>query len=179
MSIRSIAVFCGSKSGSDPLFEAHTKSLGTLLAKNDVAVIYGGGNKGLMGAVANAALSDNGTVIGVMPELLRDWEHHHDGITELLIVDTMHTRKKMLYDKCDAAIILPGGYGTLDEVFEMLTWNQLNIHNKKIFFLNSGGFYDHLIAHISMMHEKGFLYDHPDQKMTILKNPEDILAYLK
>lgn len=178
MSIKSIAVFCGSKSGKNNLFEEHTKQLGALLAKKNVAVIYGGGNKGLMGAVANAALGENGTVIGIMPEILREWEHHHDGITELLIVDTMHTRKKMLYEKCDAAIILPGGYGTLDEVFEMLTWNQLNIHNKKIFFLNSGGFYDHLIAHIHMMHDTGFLYDHPDDKMTVLKTPGELLEYL-
>ena len=178
MSIKSIAVFCGSKSGNNTLFEEHTKELGLLLAEKKIAVIYGGGNKGLMGAVANASLKGNGTVIGIMPEILREWEHHHDGITELLIVDTMHTRKRMLYEKCDAAIILPGGYGTLDEVFEMLTWNQLKIHNKKIFFLNSGGFYDHLIAHISMMHEKGFLYDHPDEKMTVLNTPVELLSYL-
>jgi hypothetical protein len=178
MSIKSIAVFCGSKSGNNNLFEAHTKELGALLAAKKIAVIYGGGNKGLMGAVANAVMKDNGTVTGIMPEILRDWEHHHDGLTELLIVDTMHTRKRMLYEKCDAAIILPGGYGTLDEVFEMLTWNQLKIHNKKIFFLNSGGFYDHLLAHIHTMHEQGFLYDHPDQKMTVLKEPGQLLQYL-
>ena len=178
MSIKSIAVFCGSKSGNNILFENHTKELGTLLAKKNVAIIYGGGNKGLMGAVANAALEGKGTVIGIIPQVLKEWEHHHDGITELLIVDTMHTRKKMLYDKCDAAIILPGGYGTLDEVFEMLTWNQLKIHNKKLFFLNSGGFYDHLIAHINMMHDTGFLYDHPDLKMTILTEPHQLLEYL-
>lgn len=178
MSIKSIAVFCGSKSGSNILFEQHTSELGIMLAKRNVAVIYGGGSKGLMGAVANAVLANNGTVIGIMPEILREWEQHHDGITELLIVDTMHTRKKMLYDKCDAAIILPGGYGTLDEVFEMITWNQLKIHNKKIFFLNSGRFYDHLLAHINTMHENGFLYDSPDQKMTILKEPAELLPYL-
>jgi len=178
MSIKSIAVFCGSKSGNNTLYEEHTKQLGSILAKKNVAVIYGGGNKGLMGAIANATMEGNGTVIGIMPEILKDWEHQHDGITELLIVDTMHTRKKMLYDKCDAAIILPGGYGTLDEVFEMLTWNQLNIHNKRIFILNSGGFYDHLIAHIGLMHDSGFLYDHPDQKMTVIKTPQELTAYL-
>ncbi len=139
---------------------------------------YGGGNNGLMGAVANASLGKKGSVTGIMPKVLREWEHHHEGITELFIVDTMHTRKKMLYEKCDAAIILPGGYGTLDEVFEMLTWNQLKIHNKKIFFLNSGGFYDHLIAHIDMMHNSGFLYDHPDQKMTVIKEPLELESYL-
>ena len=178
MSIRSIAVFCGSKTGNNPLFEAQTKELGHLLAAKDITVIYGGGNKGLMAAVANATLEKNGKVIGIIPKMLSDWEHQHDGLTELLIVETMHVRKQMLYEKADAAIILPGGYGTLDEVFEMLTWNQLNIHDKKIFFLNSGGFYDHLVAHIYKMQEESFLYDHPDTKMTVLSEPSELLRYL-
>ncbi len=172
-------MFCGSKSGSNPLFEAHTRQLGNILANLGVTVIYGGGNNGLMGAIANSSLEKDGKVIGIMPQVLRDWEHQHEGITELLIVDSMHTRKKMLYDKCDAAIILPGGYGTLDEVFEMLTWNQLKIHNKPVFFLNSDGFYDHLIAHIKIMHDTGFLYDHPELRMTILREPEELTSYLK
>lgn len=178
MSIRSIAVFCGSKSGKNPLFEAHTKELGHLLASKDITVIYGGGNKGLMAAVANAALEKNGTVIGIIPKILSDWEHQHDGLTELLVVETMHIRKQMLYEKCDAAIILPGGYGTLDEVFELLTWNQLDIHDKKIFFLNSCGFYDNLIAHVSKMQEENFLYGNPQEKMTILDEPSELLQYL-
>jgi len=178
MSIRSIAIFCGSKSGNNPLFEAHTRELGHLLAAQNITLIYGGGNKGLMAAAANSVLEKNGRVIGIIPKLLTDWEHQHDGLTELLVVETMHVRKQMLYEKCDAAIILPGGYGTLDEVFEMLTWNQLNIHNKKIFFLNSGNFYDHLVAHIMLMQEEGFLYDHPDTKMTVLKEPSELLKYL-
>jgi uncharacterized protein (TIGR00730 family) len=178
MSINSIAVFCGSKTGNNPLFEKHTAELGALLAKKNVTVIYGGGNKGLMAAVANAALENNGKVIGIIPKVLRDWEHQHDGLTELHIVETMHLRKQMLYEKCDAAIILPGGYGTLDEVFEMLTWNQLSIHNKRIFFLNSDGFYDHLIAHMQRMHEENFLYGDPLEKMTMLANPSELMPYL-
>ena len=178
MRIQAIAVFCGSRSGNNPLFEEHTRTLGQLLAQQNITVIYGGGNKGLMAAVANATLQNNGKVIGIIPKILTDWEHQHDGLTELTIVENMHTRKQMLYDKCDAAIILPGGYGTMDEVFEMLTWNQLNIHNKKIFFLNSGGFYNHLIAHIKMMHDQNFLYDHPDTKMTVLNEPEELLKHL-
>ena len=178
MSIRSIAVFCGSKTGNNPLFEAHATALGHLLAAKDITLIYGGGNKGLMAAVANSTLEKNGKVIGIIPKVLTDWEHQHDGLTELIVVETMHVRKQMLYEKCDAAIILPGGYGTLDEVFEMLTWNQLNIHDKKIFFLNSGGFYDHLIAHIQLMHQESFLYDDPEIKMTVLKEPSDLLKFL-
>lgn len=178
MSIQSITVFCGSKSGTNPLFEEHTRKMGKILAEKNVTVIYGGGNRGLMGAVANAALENNGKVIGIIPELLASFENQHDGLTELHIVDSMHSRKIMLYEKCDAAVILPGGYGTLDEVFELLTWNQLNIHNKPIFFLNTNGFYDHLIAHIDRMHQEEFLYYHPNEKMTILNKPEDIIPFI-
>ena len=178
MAIKAIDIFCGSKSGNNPLFEQHTTELGHIVAENNITIVYGGGNKGLMAAVANAALDKNGKVIGIIPRVLRDSEHQHEGLTELHIVETMHHRKEMLYEKCDAAIILPGGYGTLDEVFEILTWNQLRIHSKKIFFLNSGGFYDHLIAHIQKMQQEGFLYVPPSETMTILNEPKDLLQYL-
>jgi len=178
MSIRSIAVFCGSKAGNNPLFEAHTRELGHLLASKDITVIYGGGNKGLMAAVANSALEKNGRVTGIIPQLLTDLEHQHNELTELIVVDTIHQRKQLLYEKADAAVILPGGYGTLDEVFEMLTWNQLNIHDKKMFFLNSGGFYDNLVAHIKMMQEENFLYEDPGKKITVLDEPSELLKYL-
>ncbi len=177
MKITAIAVFCGSKTGNNPLFEEHTRALGALLAKQNIRIIYGGGNKGLMAAVANAALQNKGHVVGIIPELLKATEHLHEGLTETHIVENMHVRKQMLYEKCDAAIILPGGYGTLDEVFEMLTWNQLNIHCKKIFFLNSGGFYDHLIAHINKMHEENFLYNNPTDQMEIITEPDQLLKY--
>ncbi len=178
MALQSMAVFCGSKAGKNPIYLEHTKLLGQLLAEKNVRVIYGGGNKGLMGGVANAAIAHEGKVVGIIPEVLAKWEHQHDGLTELLIVDTMHTRKMLLYERCDAAIILPGGYGTLDEVFEMLTWNQLNIHNKPIFFLNSGGFYTHLMAHIELMHAEDFLYFHPNEKITVLQHPDELIPFL-
>ncbi len=178
MQIRSIAVFCGSKTGANPLFEEHTRQLGKLLAEREITVIYGGGNKGLMGAIANSTLEANGKVIGIIPKMLSEREHQHFGLTEITVVETMHIRKQMLYEKSDAAIILPGGYGTLDEVFEMLTWNQLSIHDKRIFILNSGGFYDHLIAHIHAMDKENFLYSHPDNQMTVLNAPQELLQYL-
>ena len=178
MAINAIDVFCGSKAGNNPLFEDHTTQLGYILAQNNITVIYGGGNKGLMAAVANAALEKNGKVIGIIPKVLSEWEHQHNGLTELHIVENMHNRKELLYEKCDAAIVLPGGYGTLDEVFEILTWNQLRIHNKKIFILNSGGFYDNMIAHIQMMFKEGFLYGDPYETMTILNEPQELLQYL-
>lgn len=168
MSITSLAVFCGSKTGNDPLFVKEATALGHLLAQKNITLIYGGGNKGIMGAVANAVLEKNGQVTGIIPQVLTDREHQHAGLTELIVVDNMHTRKRMLYEKCDAAIILPGGFGTLDELFEMLTWNQLNIHDKKIFILNTAGFYDHLIAHSKMLEEQSFLYDPLEKRMAII-----------
>jgi uncharacterized protein (TIGR00730 family) len=176
--IKAIAVFCGSKTGTNPNFEIQTRMLGKLLADNNITVIYGGGNKGLMGAVANAALENDGKVIGIIPQVLMEWEQHHKGLTELHVVETMHIRKQMLYEKCDAAVILPGGYGTLDEVFEMLTWNQLSIHNKKIFFLNTDGFYNHLMQHIRLMMREEFLYGDPDEKITMLNQAEELLPFL-
>ena len=178
MAITSLAVFCGSKTGNNPLFEEHAKQLGHLLAGKKITLIYGGGNKGIMGAVSNAVLEKDGKVIGIIPEILKDREHHHDGITELIIVDNMHTRKKILYEKCDAAIILPGGFGTMDEFFEMLTWNQLSIHDKKIFILNTAGFYDHLFAFAKTMQDENFLYDNIEDKLVVLNSPEELSGYL-
>lgn len=178
MQILSIAVFCGSKPGKNELFAQHAHVLGEILAQHRITVIYGGGKRGLMGTIADGALSKQGKVIGIIPKLLVDTEHQHDEITELQIVETMHIRKQLLYENCDAAIILPGGFGTLDEVFEMLTWNQLDIHNKKIFFLNSGGFYDHLIAHIQHLEDEGFLYGSFSEKATVISTPEEIIPFV-
>jgi uncharacterized protein (TIGR00730 family) len=178
MAITSLAVFCGSKSGNNPLFENHAKQLGYILAKKNITLIYGGGNKGIMGAVANAVLEKNGKVTGIIPQLLTDREHSHQGLTELIIVENMHIRKKILYEKCDAAIILPGGFGTLDELFEMLTWNQLSIHNKEIFILNSAGFYDSLLAHAKTMQAENFLYDSFEERTTVLSSPDEIEKFL-
>ena len=178
MQIKSIAVFCGSKAGANPLFTKHTEELGFLLAEKNITLIYGGGNKGLMATVANAVLQKEGKVTGIMPEVLAQWEHQHNGITELIIVDNMHTRKKLIYEKCDAAVVLPGGFGTLDEFFEILTWNQLSIHEKHIFILNTDGFYTHLIAHMQKLFADGFLYESLETRMTILNEPAEIVQFL-
>lgn len=178
MQINSLAVFCGSKSGNNPLFEEQAKALGHLLGSKKITLIYGGGNKGIMGAVSNAVLEKDGRVVGIIPEILKDREHHHQGVTELIVVDNMHTRKKMLYEKCDAAVILPGGFGTMDEFFEMLTWNQLSIHDKKIFILNTAGFYNHLLAFAQTMESESFLYDKIEDKLVVLKQADEILQYL-
>lgn len=178
MHYKAVAVFCGSKSGSDALFEQHATELGGLIGLHNLTLIYGGGRKGLMGAVADAVMTAGGKVVGVIPEVLIGWEHQHTGITDLQIVQDMHARKKIMYDLCDAAIILPGGYGTLDELFEMLTWNTLKIHNKKIILLNSAGFYRHLIAHIKQMTDADFLYEAWEERICVCDNPKAIFDFL-
>lgn len=173
--IQSVAVFCGSKNGNNPLFATHTATLGRLIAQNGLQLVYGGGNKGLMGIVANAALENKGKVMGVIPEVLVAWEHQHKALTELTVVADMHTRKKKMYEMSDAAIILPGGIGTLDELFEMLTWNQLKIHEKKIYFMNSDGFYDHLIKHMHLLEDEGFLYEPVEERITFCKDADEVM----
>ena len=152
--------------------------LGKILAENKVAVIYGGGKKGLMGCIADTAMQYGGIVRGVIPQVLVNFEHQHESLTELLIVEDMHQRKRKLYELCDAALILPGGFGTLDEMFEIITWNQLTIHDKKIFILNSGDFYSHLVGHLQTMKEEGFLYSNLDGCITIINEPQDFIKYL-
>ncbi|MEO7120209.1 MAG: TIGR00730 family Rossman fold protein [Ginsengibacter sp.] len=174
MAITSLAVFCGSKVGRNPVYCEHARQLGRVLAQNNITLIYGGGNKGIMGAVANAVLEKNGKVIGVMPKLLSGIEHSHTGISEMFETEDMHSRKKMIYEKADAALILPGGYGTMDEMFEIITWNQLKIHEKKIYILNSAGFYNHLIAHLKMMEDENFLYKEMGDHVEIISTPEEL-----
>jgi len=141
MKIQAVAVFCGSRTGKNLLYSKHAGELGKLMAVLGLKLVYGGGKQGLMGIVAESVLANKGKVLGVIPKVLLEWEQQHERLTEIAIVPDMHSRKKMMYDMSDAAIILPGGFGTLDEFFEMVTWNQLKIHDKKIFILNSGGFY--------------------------------------
>ncbi len=177
--MKSLAVFCGSKSGNNELFRVHARMMGHEIGARGYKLVYGGGNKGLMGAVADAALQAGGQVVGVIPEKLRSWEHAHNGLTELIVVDDMHTRKKMMYEMCDTAIILPGGYGTMDEMFEMLTWNQLAIHDKPIFILNTAGYYTDLFQVMQVMHLNGFLYDPLDRRIKIFDVPGSLMTHLE
>lgn len=175
MKIKSVAVFCGSKNGTQPDYSAAAADLATQLALEDINIVYGGGNKGLMGAVANAALQNGGKVTGVIPSILVEREQQHTGLTELILAENMHHRKKMMYELSDAAIILPGGFGTLDEMFEMLTWNQLSIHSKKIFVLNTRGFYNFLHAHLEFMEAEGFLYKNIETRIRFATEPSEII----
>ncbi|MBA4198458.1 MAG: TIGR00730 family Rossman fold protein [Chitinophaga sp.] len=170
----SVTVFCGSKSGTNPLFIQQAIDLGGLLAKHSITLVYGGGKVGMMGAVADACMENGGNVIGIIPEVLVEWEQQHKGITELKVVEDMHVRKKLLYELGEAAIILPGGNGTLDELFEMITWNTLKIHEKKIFILNTDGYYNNLLAHLDTMKANGFLYEDWRERITVINEPKEI-----
>jgi uncharacterized protein (TIGR00730 family) len=174
MKIESVAVFCGSKAGRNPLYMKHATELGKLIAVLNLRMVYGGGNKGLMGAIADAVLANGGKVMGVIPKILTEWEHQHEGLTELFVVPDMHTRKKMMYEMCDAAIVMPGGFGTLDELFEMLTWNQLKIHDKKIYVLNTEGFYNHLKLHLQHLKKEDFLYESLEERILFCETPIEI-----
>lgn len=174
MKIKSVVVFCGSHEGKNPLFTKHAAELGKLIAILDLKLVYGGSKKGLMGVLADAVLANEGQVMGVMPKTLVEWEQRHEGLSEMAITTDMHSRKKMMYEMSDAAIVLPGGFGTLDEFFEMLTWNQLKIHDKKIYVLNSGGFYNHLQLHLKLLEQEGFLYEPLGERVTFCDNPVEL-----
>ena len=160
--LRSICVYCGSNAGSKPAYTERAIALGDRIAKEGLQLVYGGGNVGLMGIVADAVLAAGGEVVGVIPEQLVNWEVAHKGVTRLEVVANMHERKKRMFDLSDAFVALPGGFGTLDEMFEMLTWRQLGIGDKPCAFLDVEGFYTPLMGMIDRMVEERFL--HADQR---------------
>jgi len=155
--MKKIAIFCGASTGFNKIYRQKATELGNYLADNKITMIYGGGKIGMMGAIANAMLKNNGTVIGVIPHLLRHEEVEHNGVTEMLISKNMSKRKVTISKKADAYIAMPGGFGTLDEIFEALTLGQLGIENKPIGILNTNGFFDHLLKQLDLMVVEGFL----------------------
>lgn len=155
--MKRITVFCGSSSGTESIYEVQAYTLGKTLARLNIGLVYGGAKVGLMGAVANGVMDHQGEAIGVLPHFLSSKEIAHKGLTELILVDTMHERKTKMHELCDGVITLPGGFGTMEELFEMLTWAQLGLHQKPIGILNVNGFYDELISLTQTMVDKGFL----------------------
>jgi uncharacterized protein (TIGR00730 family) len=154
---KSVAVYCASVYGAKPEYRAAAEDVGRKLAAQGLGLIYGGAKVGLMGAVADAALAAGGHVVGVIPHVLVDKEVAHEGVTELHVTDTMHTRKAMMMDKADAFFILPGGYGTFEELFEVLAWQTLKIHAKPIVLLNIAGFYDTMLSFLDVCDTEGML----------------------
>ncbi|HMS70303.1 MAG TPA: TIGR00730 family Rossman fold protein [Saprospiraceae bacterium] len=177
--MQNIVVFCGSSAGNDPLFENQAKQLGLTLALNGIGLVYGGAKVGLMGAVANGALEGGGKVIGVLPNFLRSKEIAHQGLTQLITVESMHERKLKMSELCDGVIALPGGFGTLEEFFEMLTWAQLGLHKKPMGILNTSGYFDHLIIFLDHMTSSGLLRSENRAMILISEDIDDLLLQMK
>ncbi|MEO8589280.1 MAG: TIGR00730 family Rossman fold protein [Flavobacteriales bacterium] len=153
-----IAVFCGASAGNDTIYHDAAQGVGRAIAARGMGVVYGGGHVGLMGAVADAALQAGGEVLGVIPGFMVEKELAHNGLTELLVVRDMHERKMRMHERSDAVIALPGGFGTMDELFELLTWRQLGLHAKPMGLLNVNGFYSPLLEQVARMDRDGFLH---------------------
>lgn len=174
-----VAIFCGSARGNDPIYEQSTKELGQYLANNGVSLVYGGGNVGLMGTIADAFLAEGAAVYGVMPEHLVNRELAHKNLTELTIVTDMRERKAAMMDMADAFVALPGGAGTLEEIFEAWTWGQLGLHKKPSAFYNVNGYYDSLLSMIRTMAESGFVRPHYADLLINTDSPTQLLSELQ
>jgi uncharacterized protein (TIGR00730 family) len=172
----SVCVFCGTSSGEDPQYAEAVRDVARLLVKKGCRIIYGGGKVGLMGVLAQAALAAGGNVIGIAPKLLLEKEIMHRGLTELHVVETIHERKVMMTGLADAFLILPGGYGTLDELFEVLTLQQLKIHDKPCGLLNVDGFFDALVAYLDHATAEGFLSPSYRSMLAVDTDPARLLA---
>lgn len=176
--MKAVAVFCGSSSGASSAFAQEATRLGQQLAQRGMTLVYGGAKVGLMGAVADGALDEGGKVIGVLPHFLQAKELAHPGLTELLLVDSMHERKQLMNEHCEGVIALPGGFGTLEELFEMLTWGQLGLHQKPIGILNVEGYYDALIQLLDHMVAQGLLRPSNRRMLLVSDNIEDLLQQM-
>ncbi|AHJ98600.1 LOG family protein [Hymenobacter swuensis] len=179
--MKSVAVYCGASSGTNELFAQQATAMGQTLAQRGFTLVYGGGRVGLMGAVADAVMQHGGRAIGVIPDFLADKELAHTGLTELHIVKSMHERKLLMADLAEGFVAMPGGFGTLEELFEVLTWGQLGLHKKPVALLNVAGFYDHLLRALDHMADEGLL--RRENRNQLLSNPDpnglldEMLAY--
>ncbi|PWU21429.1 MAG: TIGR00730 family Rossman fold protein [Bdellovibrio sp.] len=177
--MKSVSVFCGSNVGNDPVFAQSARALGRTLAEEGITLVYGGARVGLMGEIADSALQSQGRVIGVIPQFLQDKEIAHSGLSELIICSSMHERKLKMFELSQGFIALPGGFGTLDEVFEINTWQHLGLHKFPVGFLNVGGFYDPLLRQIEQMVRSGFLKPELQQTAIMGDNIPDLLSRMK
>ena len=178
-SIRAVCVYCGSSAGVDPAFAAAASGLGKILADNHIRLIFGGGSIGLMGALARAVLAHGGAVTGVIPDFLVNSEHKLAGAQEIVVTRDMHERKRVMFERADAFVALPGGIGTLEELIEQLTWAQLGRHRKPILLANIVGFWDPLLELLDHMNALGFVHSFARLNYLIVDNVEDILPALR
>ncbi|WP_225766591.1 TIGR00730 family Rossman fold protein [Inquilinus sp. Marseille-Q2685] len=174
--IRSLCVYCGSSSRVDERYKSAAANLGALIAARGLQLVYGGGRVGLMGIVADAALGAGGKVVGIIPEHIQALEVEHTGLTELHVVDSMHTRKRMMFDRSDAFVVLPGGLGTLDETFEMLTWRQLKLHDKPVVFVDIDGYWRPFLRLVDHMVAQGFCRKEHRDLFQVVETVEEVFG---
>jgi uncharacterized protein (TIGR00730 family) len=177
--IKSLCVYCGSSSQVDPRYREAAVRLGTLLAEQRVTLVYGGGRVGLMGLLADACLQAGGAVVGVIPEFLRRAEVGHGAVTELLVVESMHERKQTMFQRADGFVILPGGLGTLDETFEILTWKQLKLHDKPMVVVDVAGYWQPLMALIEHVIQENFARPEMRGLFTVVEHVDQVLPTLE
>ena len=178
LQVRSLCVFCGASVGKDPAFRAAAEELGRLIAEHNLRLIFGAGSVGLMGTVADAVLAGGGEAIGVIPEFLRDRELFHKNLTELHVVDSMHTRKRKMFDLSDGFIGLPGGLGTLEEVFEMVTWRQLGRHEKPIVLISTNNYWEPFDSLVDRVVENGFAHGDTSTYYRTVSDPASAVELL-
>jgi uncharacterized protein (TIGR00730 family) len=171
----SVAVYCGSRFGDAPAFADAARALGELIGSGGATLVYGGGRVGLMGTVADAVMAAGGQVVGVIPQALMDREVGHAGLTELHVVQTMHERKQLMSERADAFISLPGGIGTLEELYEVWSWQQLGYHDKPVALLNVDGYYDALLEFMRVTHKRGFVSDAQFDALLVDTDPARLL----
>lgn len=176
---KKICVYCGSKAGTNPSFSSIAEQLGQLFAKESIQLIYGGGKVGIMGIIADAVLNGGGYVQGVIPKSLMEKEVGHTGVQELHITQDMHSRKAMMESLSDAFIILPGGFGTLDELFEIVTWRQLGFHSKPVIILNVDGYFDHLLAFIDSAIQHEFINSNGRDIISVANNIDQVIQKVR
>lgn len=177
--IRNICIYCGSSTGADPRFGEAADALGAAMARAGYGLVFGGGEDGLMGRVAHAVLDNGGRVTGIIPQFLLRREHAMHSAQELIVVDDMHTRKQLMFDRADAFIALPGGVGTLEELVEQLTWVQLERHAKPVLIADIGGFWRPLLSLIAHMHNLGFIREGFDVRYLVAERIDDALPMLE
>jgi uncharacterized protein (TIGR00730 family) len=177
--MKSICVFCGANFNGDPVLKKAVEQLAEILVTRDITLVFGGGKVGVMGILADAVLINGGKAIGVIPQFLMDKEVGHTGLTDLHIVESMHERKQRMNDLCDGIIMLPGGFGTLEEFFEVLTWLQLGLHNHPVGILNVNGFYDHLLLQLDLMVEQRFLKPANRQLVITSGDPIELVSLME
>ncbi len=175
---KTILVYCGSSKGHNPIYEAEAKALMQAFKNHNCNLIFGAGSVGIMGVLADEYLRLGGHVIGVIPSFMEPWEVKHKDIQECYITESMHSRKQKMAELADGVIALPGGFGTLDELFEMLTWKQLDLHQMPISILNTNGYFDHLLAQLAHMVEEGFLKPANLEALQVETNPEVLVDYI-